>query len=169
MKKLFGLLVLFVLVSGCGNQTSMVDQAKEQALSLVEGSTFRSLEVVENTIQVLVENQEGESLVVINEDNGELISIERLQVLEETTPVVDETTGSEIASAVGGNVDREQAIELANNHLLSIGISNASLAYAYSDNDEGIQVWSIEFVANGVDYEFYVRKDNGSFVKAPGL
>jgi len=71
------------------------------------------------------------------------------------------------SSSDGGNLTSEQAIELARQHLISIGINNATFVYSYSDRENGILVWSIEFRYGGRDLEFYVVKATGEFLKAP--
>ena len=66
-----------------------------------------------------------------------------------------------------GNLTSDQAIELARTHLVSIGINNPTFRYSYSDRENGVAVWSIEFRYGGRDLEFYVVKATGEFLKAP--
>ena len=78
----------------------------------------------------------------------------------------EESQASDMASELNLITD-EEAIEIAREHLISIGITNATLTYSYSDIENGIAVWSIEFRYNGRDLEFYVAKETGNFLKYP--
>ena len=166
MKKILGIIALFIVVTGCAGAQEdtniTIDQAKTIALESVENASFQSLHTQDDNfvITVLVDGSEKE---VIVDQLGNLVSINVINEVVEETPTINENTGV----SVGGAVNRDQAIDIAVNHLREIGINNANFAYAYSDNNDGVQVWSIEFTYNGNDLEFYVRKDNGELVKAP--
>jgi uncharacterized membrane protein YkoI len=60
-----------------------------------------------------------------------------------------------------------RAVELAHDHLLAMGITNARFDYVYMDREDGIWVWSVEFELGDSDFEFYVDVESGAFLKAP--
>jgi len=65
------------------------------------------------------------------------------------------------------DLTEDEAIALASEHLESIGVDDADFVYAYLDLENGVRVWSIEFNADGHEYEFYVNVLTGDFLKAP--
>jgi hypothetical protein len=60
-----------------------------------------------------------------------------------------------------------RAVELAHDHLLAMGITNARFDYVYMDLENGVWVWSVEFELGDRDFEFYVNVDSGAFLKNP--
>ena len=64
-------------------------------------------------------------------------------------------------------ISAQRAVELARDHLISIGVTSARFDYVYMDIENGIWVWSVEFDGQGRSYEFYVNVDTGAFVQAP--
>ena len=64
-------------------------------------------------------------------------------------------------------ISARRAVELARDHLISIGVTNARFDYVYMDRENGVWVWSVEFDGQGRDYDFYVDVNTGAFLKAP--
>ena len=64
-------------------------------------------------------------------------------------------------------ISAQRAVELARDHLISIGVTNARFDYVYMDREGGTWVWSVEFDGSGRSYEFYVNVETGAFLKAP--
>jgi len=64
-------------------------------------------------------------------------------------------------------ISAQRAVELARDHLISIGVTNARFDYVYMDIEQGTWVWSVEFDGQGRSYEFYVNVETGAFLKAP--
>ena len=79
--------------------------------------------------------------------------VEEIQPLPET---IEET-----------ELTREEAIQIAEAHLASIGVENARLEYAELDTENGRRVWDIEFELGERDFEFYIDLFTGEFLKAP--
>ena len=65
-------------------------------------------------------------------------------------------------------ISAQRAVELARDHLISIGVTNARFDYVYMDIERGTWVWSVEFDGPGRDYEFYIDVQTGAFLQAPG-
>ena len=134
-------------------------QAREIAVDLVGGGYVDELSLdttEEKTTFLIVINYDDQVFqVTLDAANGELVHLDSL------------TTPSSETINLSGNLTSEDAIEIARQHLESIGITSATLAYSYSDIEDGIAVWSIEFRYNGRDLEFYVVKETGAFLKAP--
>lgn len=134
-------------------------QAREIAVGLVGGGAVSevSLNTAEEAMvfDVIVYNDGEEFQVVLDATDGTLIRLESLRA----TPF-EEIDLSE-------NLTSEEAIEIAREHLATIGITNATLVYSYSDVENGTAVWSIEFRYSGRDLEFYVVKATGDFLKYP--
>jgi len=138
-----------------------VVEAREIAIDLVGGGTVNelNLNIDEATFDIVV-YYNREFQITLDATNGALILLESL------------TTSSDVAELsraveLSENLTSEQAIELAREHLVSIGNSNATLVYSYSVIENSIPVWSIEFRYNGHDLEFYVEKATGNFLKSP--
>ncbi|MCL1935392.1 MAG: stalk domain-containing protein [Defluviitaleaceae bacterium] len=66
-------------------------------------------------------------------------------------------------------ISATRAVELAVNHLNSLGVASARFDYIYMDWDNGRWVWSIEFDGAGRSYEFYIDVNTGALVLAPTL
>jgi len=62
-------------------------------------------------------------------------------------------------------ISAQQAVEIAAQHLGSIGASDARFDYVYMDREDGIWVWSVEFDAGHLSYEFYIDLNNGSILE----
>ena len=65
------------------------------------------------------------------------------------------------------SISAQDAVSLAYNHLLSIGVSGARFDYVYMDLERNTWVWSVEFDGGGRSYEFYVNVETGEFLQAP--
>ena len=65
-------------------------------------------------------------------------------------------------------IPAQEAVALARDHLISIGVTTARFDYIYMDLENGVWVWSLEFDRQGSSYEFYVDVNTGHFLKAPG-
>ncbi|MCL1988211.1 MAG: PepSY domain-containing protein [Firmicutes bacterium] len=64
-------------------------------------------------------------------------------------------------------ISAQRAVELARDHLISIGIATARFDYIYMDIEAGQWVWSVEFDSQGRDLEFYINVQTGAFLQAP--
>ena len=64
-------------------------------------------------------------------------------------------------------ISSQTAVELARDHLVSIGVTDARFNYVYMDIENGVWVWSVEFDGQGRSYEFYVDVNTGAFIQAP--
>jgi len=64
-------------------------------------------------------------------------------------------------------ITAQRAVELARDHLIAIGVTNARFDYVYMDIERGTWVWSVEFDGQGRSYEFYVDVQTGAFLKSP--
>ncbi|MCL2415535.1 MAG: stalk domain-containing protein, partial [Defluviitaleaceae bacterium] len=64
-------------------------------------------------------------------------------------------------------VSARRAVELARDHLISIGVTSARFDYVYMDIERGTWVWSVEFDGQGRSFEFYVDVQTGAFLQAP--
>ena len=134
-------------------------QAREIAVDLVGGGVAQGLNLNTDegipTFDIIVYYDDQEFQVILDATNGVLVRLESLTV----SPV-------EVAH-LSEDLTAEEAIELAREHLAAIGITNATLVYSYSDIENGVSVWSIEFRYNGRDLEFYVARATGDLLKYP--
>jgi len=64
-------------------------------------------------------------------------------------------------------ISAQRAVELARDHLISIGVTSARFDYIYMDIERGTWVWSVEFDGQGRSYEFYINVETGAFLQAP--
>ena len=67
------------------------------------------------------------------------------------------------------SISAQRAVELARDHLVSIGVTTARFDYVYLDLEGNTWVWSVEFDGQGRSYEFYVDVNTGAFLKAPNI
>jgi len=159
-----------------------VSQAREIAIAAVGGGDVVSLSVeTENNdqlfhVSVMYDGNIYE--VVLNAFTGGLIRLRSNYAFGEEQSYSMTTADNNIPEMVhaAGNtsgasanttndpISRDRAIELARDHLNSIGRGNAVFQYAYADIDDGRPVWSVEF-AGGL--EFYVCRNTGVFFKSP--
>jgi len=61
-------------------------------------------------------------------------------------------------------ISAQRAAELARDHLVSEGITEARFDYIYMDREHGTWVWSVEFDGPGLSYEFYIDVQTGAIV-----
>jgi len=66
-------------------------------------------------------------------------------------------------------ITARRAVELARDHLISIGVTSARFDYVYMDREANTWVWSVEFDGQGTSFEFYVDVNTGVFLKAPQI
>ena len=66
-------------------------------------------------------------------------------------------------------ITARRAVELARDHLISIGVTSARFDYVYMDREGNTWVWSVEFDGQGRSFEFYVDVNTGAFLKAPQI
>ena len=134
------------------------------------------------TFEVDVRHQNVRYTVYVNAINGRVARMSRheegfqgITTLPEVIPPQGITSWDHVVprspARRGGPsnppVSAQRAVELAYNHLLSIGITDARFDYVYMDRERGQWVWSVEFDRRGRDLEFYVNVDTGAFLKAP--
>ena len=165
------------------NQSEIsVSQARDIAIAAVGGGDVVSLsvEAESDDMQFHISVMYNDNLyeVALNAQTGRLMRIRSNYTLGEQ---IDESalfsdadqpeaiyavnrTVSATTPTAGDPISRERAIELAREHLNSIGRGNAVFRYAYADIDDGRPVWSVEF-AGGL--EFYVCRNTGEFFKSP--
>jgi uncharacterized membrane protein YkoI len=112
----------------------------------------------------------------ITESETEPAAVEsEVEPVEPTEPVEDtgteavETTVTPETEVTQRNITQEEAIALAETHLIGMGITSARLDNATLDVENGIQVWSVEFEVADIDYEFYIDVATGEFLRAPGV
>jgi len=61
-------------------------------------------------------------------------------------------------------ISAQRAAELAGDHLVAEGITEARFDYIYMDREHGTWVWSVEFDGPGLSYEFYIDVQTGAIV-----
>jgi len=168
-------------------------QAREIALDVVgAGETGGVMLFTEDgvlTFEVEVTTSYGRYVVYINAITRDVIRMqgfasEGSQVAPPATPAPTPAPTTPAASNITiGNVtprpparsggpsnppiSAQRAVELARDHLISIGVTSARFDYVYMDQERGIWVWSVEFDGQGRSFEFYVNVNDGSFLKAP--
>jgi hypothetical protein len=64
-------------------------------------------------------------------------------------------------------ISARQAVEMARDHLIAIGVTEAQFDYIYMDRERGTWVWSVEFDGNRRSFEFYIDVQTGEFLNAP--
>ena len=62
-------------------------------------------------------------------------------------------------------ISAQRAVEIAAQHLGSIGINDARFDYVYMDRENGIWVWSVEFDHGRLSYEFYIDLNTGNILE----
>lgn len=128
-------------------------EAEDLAIELIGGGELVSLALKEHNenqvFEVVVDFEEYLYDVLVDLQTGDVISLVATSLLEDEELTEDE------------------AVALALEYLESIGVDDAELEYAYLDEEDGVQVWSIEFSGDGREYEFYVDVLTGEFLKSP--
>ena len=172
-------LAFFVASQAQGQANISAPEAIEIALSVTGGGAVNSLELIAGATgpvyNIVVTNNSARYDVSVNARTGELVGLRM-----ETPPAVATRPGSQPVGTVvprpparqGGPanppISAQRAVELAGEHLASIGVTHAWFDYVYMDRERGRWVWSVEFDSHRGDYEFYIDVNTGEFLKAPG-
>jgi len=165
-------------------QTVSAVQAREAALAMTGGGAISSLELVTDpalgsVFQIVIVNNAVRYEVSVNAATGEVF---RLTSVSDGVASVTVSPQPFPQQGVAGNIvprpprrpggpanppiSAEGAVEIAHNHLLSLGITNARLDYIYMDIERGRWVWSVEFDGpRGVEYEFYIDVNTGTILQ----
>ncbi|MCL1993353.1 MAG: PepSY domain-containing protein [Spirochaetes bacterium] len=171
-------------------QTTAI-QARDTALELTNGGTLMGLSQVTEAGQtlhhVIIDNNVRFN-VFVSVSTGDVVRVTTGQipgVAQQPAPAAP----AQQAAPGGGNIaipanvvprpparpggpanppiSAQRAVELARNHLVSIGVTQARFDYVYMDIERGRWVWSVEFDGPGRDFEFYVDVQTGAFLNAP--
>ena len=163
-------------------------RAREIAIELVGYGVARDVLLFSEDgvlqFEVDVRHLNRRYMVYINAIDGEFISISRFDDgLPDDEPGVAATpppSGNIIIpenivpgppARPGGPaspaISAQRAVELARDHLISIGVEHARFDYVYMDIENGVWVWSVEFDGQGREFEFYVDVNTGAFLQAP--
>ena len=193
MKKVFAsLFALFLLAAGnaqtpvYGQNISAID-ARELALAITGGGTISSLELISDAAvgpvyQITVVNNDVRYDVSINARTGDIF---RLTASQAASPQVAPPPAIQQQQDQGGifignvtprrparfggpsnpPISAQRAVEIARDHLISIGVTNVRFDYVYMDLERGQWVWSVEFDGRGRDYEFYIDVNTGAIVQ----
>lgn len=169
-------------------------QAAAKALEIVGGGNVEGMDLLDMLFTVHVNHGGNIYNVVLDAQSGDFVSL-RLQeaaayeeaIMPDEPPAVYVAVPPPMAPegyivlpvnitprppAVQGGpaspaISAQRAVEMARDHLVSIGVTDARFNYVYMDMEGGIWVWSVEFDAPGRSYEFYVNVDTGAFLQAP--
>jgi uncharacterized membrane protein YkoI len=130
-----------------------------------------------STFEVDVRHDDDSYVVFVDAATGNVMRMSRhddavITALDEITETQGQSaiTAQQLVSALQARanessvITRQQAIDLAREHLDSIGRGGAAFRYAYANVDNGRPVWRIEFVG---ELEFYVCRNTGTFFKSP--
>ncbi|MCL2190533.1 MAG: PepSY domain-containing protein [Treponema sp.] len=156
--------------------------AIERALAATGGGTVESLELVSDPVagsvyRIVVANNAVRFEVTVSASTGGIAGLvtrgaeaaPRLAAPEGGGIVVGVVTPRRAARPGGPAnppVSAQRAVEIARDHLVSIGVTRARFDYVYMDMERGRWVWSVEFDgARGRDYEFYIDVDTGRIIK----
>ena len=169
-------------------------RAREAAVAHVGYGTARDAMLFSDegvlTFEVDVRHQNRRYMVYVDAANGDFIRMYRFDDAAEPDLQAAPPSGNVTAAPPGTSIpipqnitprpparqggpsspaiSAQRAVELARDHLVSIGVTNARFEYVYMDNENGVWVWSVEFGGQGRSYEFYVNVNTGAFLKAPG-
>ncbi|MCL2192265.1 MAG: PepSY domain-containing protein [Treponema sp.] len=169
-------LAFFAMGQVHGQTNITAPAAIEIALSMTGGGTVNSLELSSDATgpvyRIVVINNAIRYDVSVNAQTGEVIG---LSMGPSPGAAPQQSVGTIVPrppARQGGPanppISAQRAVELAGNHLASIGVTNARFDYVYMDFERGRWVWSVEFDSRGRDYEFYIDVNTGEFLKAPG-
>jgi len=191
----FALILLsanFVTVHGQANIS--VPQAREIALAMTGGGTISSLELTSGAegqvYQIVIVNNATRYDISINVQTGDVLRLTSGQIGAAAgaaapaqrpaaqSPAPQQQGGIIIGNVVprpprrsGGPVNppvsAQRAVEIAANHLASIGATNFRFDYVYMDVERGRWVWSVEFdrIGGGRDAEFYIDVHTGEIIQ----
>ena len=163
-------------------------RAREIALETVGYGTIRdAILFSENgslTFEVDIRHGYVRYMVYVNAVNSEIVRIDRFEedyteaASVSSQPIIQQpnsmnfdavTPRSSVRQGCPASppVSAQRAVELAWDHLISIGVTNARFDYVYMDRERGRCVWSVEFDGQGRSFEFYVDVNTGEFLEAP--
>jgi len=170
------------------SQVLSVPEAREAALAITGGGTITSLELTPgdagSVYHIVIVNNAVRYEVTINAQTGDVLRLTSAPA--GTAPVAQpgaqaspspspQPGGIFIGNVVprppsrpGGPanppVSAQRAVEIARDHLVSIGVTNVRFDYVYLDWERGRWVWSVEFDGRGWDYEFYIDVNTGAII-----
>ncbi|MDR0511480.1 MAG: PepSY domain-containing protein [Treponema sp.] len=174
--------VFFFFAVSVYAQTITAAQAGERAVSMVGGGTVSSLELVNQAgvgqvYRIVVINNAVRYDVTISV-TGDVISLTSGHagaIAGAVTPAQHDGIfiGTVVprpprrsGSPANPAISAQRAVEIARDHLVSIGVTQARFDYVYMDWERGRWVWSVEFDApRGVSYEFYIDVSSGAIVE----
>ena len=183
---LLGMLAAVFFAAGQAHaQTVSAVQARETALAMTGGGAISSLELTVDPVmgpvfQIAILNNNVRYDVLIDAGTGGVL---RLSAAGDVPPAAAAAPGFQQQDGIvvgtvvprlprrpGGPsnppVSAQMAVEIARDHLLSIGVSHARFDYVYMDRERGRWVWSVEFDGRGGrDYEFYIDVNTGAIIK----
>jgi len=172
-------------------QTISASEAIERALATTGGGTVNSLELLSDPAEgsvyrIVISGNAMRFEVIVSAATGGIV---RLNAGDAAVPPRGTAHGSPHTQVVpqgegiiigvvrprhparpGGPVNppisAQRAVEIARDHLVSTGVTNARFDYVYMDIERGRWVWSVEFNgARGREYEFYIDVSTGHIVK----
>jgi len=193
MKKIFTLTAALFLIAAVYAQVPAYGQnisaieARDIALSMTEGGTISSLELVnEDSVgpvyRIVVINNNVMYEVSVNARTGDIFRLTSSSgqvpppqtaapaaAAQQQSGIVIGTVRPRLPARFGGPanppVSAQRAVEIARDHLVSIGVTHARFDYVYMDRERGLWVWSVEFDGRGRDYEFYIDVNTGAIVQ----
>ena len=193
MKKTFSLVAALFLFAGAYAQVPVYGQnisaieARDIALSMTEGGAISSLELVsEDSVgpvyRIVIINNNVRYEVFVNARTGDIFRLTG----SAQVPAAPQTAAPPLAAGQQGGIvigtvtprrparfggpanppiSAQRAVEIARDHLVSIGVTHARFDYVYMDRERGLWVWSVEFDGRGRDYEFYIDVNTGAIVQ----
>jgi len=191
MKKvLTGIFAVAFLATGLAlhAQTISAHDAMERALAATGGGTVNSLELVSDpaegsVFRIVIVNNNIRFDVSVNASTGGVIRLSTgstpggaspAAAPQQATPqgggIFVGTVTPRRPARPGGPanppISAQRAVEIARDHLVSIGVTSARFDYVYMDMERGRWVWSVEFDgARGRDYEFYIDVNTGHILQ----
>ena len=196
LTSVFALAFFAAVTTQAHGQTGIsAPQAMEIALAMTGGGTVNSLELdagtgaAESMFRIVIVNNAVRYEVSVNAQTGVIVRLSTGQVGAPPAAAVQPVPrqgaqphggGVHVGNVVprpparqGGPanppISAQRAVELARNHLVSMGVTHARFDYVYMDIERGRWVWSVEFDGRGRDYEFYIDVNTGEFLEAPGM
>ena len=188
-KLLTGIFAVFLFAAGSSaySQNISAIDARDLALSITGGGVISSLELVsagtaDPVYQIVILNNDLRYEVSINARTGDIFRLTtsqagavspQLVTPHQTAPqggniVIGNVTPrrpARLGGPVNPPVSAQRAVEIARDHLVSIGVTTARFDYVYMDRERGRWVWSVEFDGRGREYEFYIDVDTGAIIK----
>ena len=180
-------LALFAVGATAHGQTIPAAAAIERALEATGGGTVRSLELVHDPVagqvyQIAIERNALRFDVTVNAGTGAVARLSAGDVAPAPRAAAPGQAPARTDGVVIGNVvprrparpggpanppiSAQRAVEIARDHLISVGVTRARFDYVYMDLERGRWVWSVEFDGGrGRDYEFYIDAHTGAILK----